>query len=224
MLNNQQKVLKDRLLKLDTASLSDAMDSLSLSRALPSIVSRNVGKKIAGPVFTVKYTVLEREENTFYNAGNYIDDVPEEYVVLVDNNGRADCTSWGNILTFKALKNHLGGTVVYGSVRDISEIKKMDYPLFSSHVFMVSGKNRVCVEAVQQPVIIGSIKVRPVDWLIGDDNGVLVVAEENLEEVISRAENVEQTEQRIIKALSHGENLHTVRDQMGYTRPWEIQN
>lgn len=224
MLSNKQTLWKKRLLLLDTASLSDALDSLNLSRALSGIKSRLQGKKIAGPVFTVKYTSFEREKNKFYNAGNYIDNIPAGHVVFVDNEGRNDCTSWGNILSFKAIRNGIEGTVINGSVRDISEIRTMQYPLFSKHVFMVSGKNRVIIESVQKNLTIDGVEITPDDWLVGDDNGVLVIAEKHLEKVIGRAENIEQTEKNILDALSQGEALHLARERSGYSRPWENLN
>lgn len=62
------------------------------------------------------------------NAGNYIDQVPARAVIVVDNGGRLDCTSWGNILTTKAVQKKIAGSVIYGSARDITDIRQMDYP------------------------------------------------------------------------------------------------
>ncbi|OSN02903.1 dimethylmenaquinone methyltransferase [Lonsdalea britannica] len=218
---NPLNTLQQRLLALDTASVSDALDSLYIAGGLLGIKPQTVGKKIAGPAYTVKYEAYEPEKNTFMNAGNYIDDVPTGAIVVVDNGGRMDCTSWGNILTTKALQKKIGGTVIHGSARDIADIRKMDYPLFASNIYMVSGKNRARVIALQCALNINGVTISPGDWLFGDDNGVLVIPQERLEEVIQRAENVENTERQIIDTIVEGFKLEDARDKLGYDIPWE---
>lgn len=213
--------LRDRLLALDTASLSDAMDSLYIAGGLQGIKPQVSNMKIAGPAFTVQYEAYEPEKNTFMNAGNYIDEVPEGAIVVVDNQGRTDCTIWGNILTTRALQQKISGTVIHGSVRDIADIRKMNYPLYACNVYMVSGKNRARVRAKQCELTIHGVKIAPDDWIVGDDNGVLAIPRERLMEVILRAENVEKTEQRILGTIKEGKKLEEARNTLGYAVPWE---
>ncbi|USA55380.1 RraA family protein [Acinetobacter sp. C32I] len=215
--------IKERLLALDTASVSDAMDSLDIPCGLHSIHARVSGKKIAGPAFTVKYESYQPENEIFSNAGNYIDTVIEGSVIVIDSQGRSDCTNWGNILTTKAKLNNIEGTVLFGAARDINEIRKMEYPLFSSHIYMVSGKNRTRIAAIQNTIEIGSVIITPGDWIFGDDNGVLSIPQSKLLDVLERAENVELTEQRILAAVLNGGNLSEARKMLGYATPWEVQ-
>ncbi|OPB29453.1 RraA family protein [Bartonella sp. WD12.1] len=215
------EILKKRLLALDTAAVSDALDSLYLQAALPNIKPRLNNIKIAGPVFTVQYEAFTPENQTFTNAGNYIDDVPAGSVVVIDNNGRLDCTSWGNILTHKALQQKIIGTVVHGSARDIAEIRALHYPLFTTNIYMVSGKNRARIRATQVPLLIDGIKITPGDWVFADDNGVLILPKAELSEIVYRAENVDKTEARILSALQKGERLEKIRIQEGYEAPWK---
>lgn len=215
------KTYKERLLDLDTAAVSDALDSLYIMGGLLGIKPQVSGKQIAGPAFTVQYEACTPEKNRFMNAGNYIDQVPVGSIIVVDNGGRLDCTSWGNILTTKALQKQIEGSVIYGSARDIADIRQMDYPLFASNIFMVSGKNRARVKAVQCALDIHGVTVCPGDWVFGDDNGVVIIPKEQLEEVIRRAENVENTERQIISTISAGTPLDVARQQLGYDAPWE---
>jgi regulator of RNase E activity RraA len=212
--------LQLRFSKLDTPAISDAMDSLGLYGALQGIVTRVPGVVLAGPVFTVQYHNLDRDGSTFHNAGNYIDEVPNEHVILVDNQGRSDCTNWGGILTEMAQIKGIAGSVVYGAARDISEIRVMSYPLFSTAVNMVSGKNRVHVTALRQDVEVGDVTVKNGDWLMGDDNGVLVIPADRLSDVLFRAENVERTEKHIREAIRSGMPLVEARKRFRYDQPW----
>lgn len=135
-----QHTLQTRLLALDTAAISDALDSLYIAGGLAGIKPQAGGKKIAGPAFTVKYEACTPEKNQFMNAGNYIDEVPAGAVIVVDNGGRTDCTSWGNILTTKALQKGIAGSVIYGSAR-ISRISaRWGTPCFPAISIWFPGK------------------------------------------------------------------------------------
>ncbi|MDE1476352.1 RraA family protein [Xenorhabdus bovienii] len=220
MQTTQIEQIKERLMALDSAAVSDAMDSLYIPAGLSGIVPRNAGIKMAGPVFTVRYEPIIPEQGKFLNAGNYIDEVPAGYVVVVDNQGRTDCTSWGNILTFKAIQKGITGSVIYGSARDLSEVRRLEYPLFTTGVYMVSGKNRAQVAATQCPLNIGGVAISPGDWIFADDNGALAIPQQHLLTAIERAKNVDKTEQAIIKAITNGEDLVDAREKLGYAVPW----
>ena len=224
MLTDEQEQLKARLLELDTASLSDAMDSLGCNRALASIVPRVDGAKLAGPVYTVQYEPFKEQPLAFQGAGNYIDDVPSGSVLLINNHGNTLCTNWGDILTRKALLQKLAGTVINGSARDIALVRSLGYPLFTKGIFMVSGKNRVRVTAVNVPVQVGDVRVEPGDWLFGDDNGVLVLPIARMDEILTRAEQVLETEAGIVRAIEGGSKLDVARQNLGYATPWTASN
>ncbi len=211
---------KKELLYLDSSSISDALDSLNIPGALIGIKPRSLKNKFAGPVFTVKYRPIKNNSNSYKNAGNYIDDVPKDHVVLIDNDGRNDCTNWGEILTHKAIRNSLAGTVIHGSCRDISQIKNTNYPIFSQHVFMQSGKNRVEIKEVQCLITINHVKINPNDWIFGDENGVVVIPKKYLEEVIRRAKRVIETEHKILVSIEKGASLKEAREKYGYATPW----
>lgn len=212
--------IKERLSYLDSAALSDALDSLKIEGCLLGIKPLLPGKKISGKVFTVKYVSYDEEVTEFKNAGNYIDDVPSGSVILIDNGGRCDCTVWGDILTNVALLKGVVGTVIYGAVRDVEAIKHLDYPVFSTASYMRSGKNRVKKIAQQVEVQIGLVKVNAGDYIFADDNGALAIPNAVCEEVIARAENISKNEQYIISAVKSGCSLKKAREKFRYDQPW----
>lgn len=211
---------KERLEKLDSAEISDALDSLGIEGALLNIKPIKSGIKCIGKAFTVKYVHYEEKPEKFQGAGDYIDEVEEGSVIVIDNNGRENCTVWGDILTRYALSRQIAGTIIHGAVRDVSQICSLGYPLFSKAVFMRSGKNRVQKIANQIEIIVSGISISPNDIIFGDDNGVLVIPKAHLEEVIMYAENIKQTEERIIKAILSGESLQNARKKYRYDQPW----
>ncbi|MCL6229798.1 RraA family protein [Bartonella bilalgolemii] len=86
---------------------------------------------------------------------------------------------------------------------------------------MISGKNRTRVRAVQVSLIIEGIKIIPEDWVFADDNGVLILPNSKLSEIIKRVENVDKTEAHILAALKDGKRLENIRIQEGYEAPWK---
>jgi regulator of RNase E activity RraA len=212
---------RERLSRLDTAALADALDSLRApSFVLPGIVARTPGTVACGPAFTVRYRAVD-DTAAFHNAANYIDDVPAGSVVVVDNGGSRACTNWGSLLSSVAQHRGISGTVVHGSVRDVRESRAAGYPLFSTGVTMVSGKNRVVLDRTGVEVDIAGTPVSPGDWIVADDNGALRVPAALLGEVVRRAEAVERTESRIRRAALGGGRLDEARARFGYARPWE---
>ncbi|MEE1824747.1 isocitrate/isopropylmalate family dehydrogenase [Streptomyces sp. BE20] len=211
----------DRLARLDTASVSDALDSLGLPGVLAGLAARVPGARTAGRAYTVTYRPVDDTRGGFRNAANYLDEVPAGSFVVVDNGGSTACTNWGSLLTALARSRGARGTAVYGSARDVAEIRAAGYPLFSTGVTMVSGKNRVELDATGRDVTIGEVTVRPGDVIVADDNGVLVVPAGQAVEVADRAERVEATEAAIAEAVAGGLRLDEARRTFGYAEPWE---
>ncbi|MGV9279171.1 RraA family protein [Streptomyces sp. NPDC003730] len=214
--------LRHRLARLDTAALSDALDSLHAPPCvLPGIRPRTPGTVACGPAFTVRYRPLDHDSRGFRNAADYIDEVPAGSVVVVDNAGSTTCTNWGSLLSTVALHRGVSGTVVHGSVRDVTESRAAGYPLFSTGVTMVSGKNRVVLDRTGASVDVGGTTIDPGDWIVADDNGALRVPAALAGEVLRRAEAVDRTEARIRAAVLDGSRLDAARARFGYARPWE---
>ena len=170
--------------RLATAEVSDALDALRLPGSALGIAPLRDGLRLVGRAFTVRYLPVDLRPG---NVGDYIDDVPEGGVVVIDNAGRLDCTVWGGILTEVASLRRLAGTVVNGVCRDVAASRAFSYPLYSRGRFMRTGKDRVEVPETEVPVSLGDVRVRPGDIVLGDDDGVVVVPRERETEVLDVA-------------------------------------
>src|SRR3954470_4468127 len=85
-----------RASKLDTTSLSDAMDRLGIAGQCLNIKPLDPKFRLAGRAFTILYGPSGKPSGT---VGDYIDDVKPGEVVVLDNGGRENATVWGDILT-----------------------------------------------------------------------------------------------------------------------------
>ncbi|MDX3904944.1 MAG: RraA family protein [Pigmentiphaga sp.] len=203
----------ERAARLDTATLSDALDRLGIAGQCHGIKPRTPDFRLAGRAFTILYGPASNPPGT---VGDFIDDVPEGQVIVLDNGGREDCTVWGDILTEIAHRRGLGGTVIDGICRDVSLCMQLGYPVFSRGHWMRTGKDRVQVEASNVPVNIGNARVAPGDLLRGDADGLIVVPRTHEDAVLDAAEEIAMVEDRIREAARGGMRLDEARRNFGY--------
>ena len=203
----------ERASRLDTATISDALDRLGIAGQCHRIQARSPSFRLAGRAFTVHYGPAGTPPGT---VGDYIDDVPAGGVVVLDNRGREDATVWGDILTEIAHRRGLAGTVIDGVCRDVALCLELGYPVYSRAHWMRTGKDRVQVEKMDVPVNIGNARVAPGDLLRGDADGVLVIPREHEDRVLAAAEEIHEAEERIRAAVRGGMRLDEARKRFRY--------
>jgi 4-hydroxy-4-methyl-2-oxoglutarate aldolase len=202
-----------RAARLDTASLSDALDRLGLVGQCYGLSPRDSRFRMAGRAFTILYGPAGSPPGT---VGDYIDDVAPGSVIVLDNGGRTDATVWGDILTEIAHRRKLAGTVIDGINRDVSLCLELNYPIYSRGHWMRTGKDRVQVEGTNVPVTVGNARVCAGDLLRGDADGVIVIPRTHEEQVLAAAEEIEAAENKIRTAVRGGMRLDEARKQFKY--------
>jgi regulator of RNase E activity RraA len=203
----------ERASKLDTTALSDAMDRLGIAGQCLGIKPLDHRFRVTGRAFTILYGPAGKPAGT---VGDYIDDVPADGVVVLDNGGREDATVWGDILTWVAHSRGIAGTVIDGACRDTALALELGYPIYSRSYSMRTGKDRVQVEGTNVPVNIGDARIHPGDLLRGDSDGVVVLPRAHEEEILRVAEEIDAVEDRIRRAVKGGTTLAEARRQLGY--------
>ena len=203
----------DRASRLDTTALSDALDRLGIAGQCLGVKPLDPGFRLAGRAFTILYGPAGTPSGT---VGDYIDDVPDGGVVVLDNGGREDATVWGDILTMVAHRRGLAGTVIDGACRDTHLARELGYAIYSRSWSMRTGKDRVQVEAMNGPVNIGEARVEDGDLLRGDADGVVVVPRAHEDAVLAAAEEIDRKEDDIRKLVMEGLRLDEARRKLGY--------
>jgi 4-hydroxy-4-methyl-2-oxoglutarate aldolase len=204
----------ERVAKLDTATLSDALDKLRIPGQCLGIKPRDQNFRLAGRAYTILYGPLDAAKPG--TVGDFIDNVGPGTVVVIDNGGREDATVWGDILTYLADKKGLAGTVIDGACRDVHLCLSLGYPIYSRSYSMRTGKDRVQVDAEQVPVNIGDARVQPGDLMRGDADGVVCIPKSREDEVLAVAEQIDAAEAKIRELLEEGFTIADARAQMKY--------
>lgn len=212
--SQEDRSLVEAFAGLDTPAVSDALDKLGLhGQALGIMPLGDYSTPVIGPAFTVKYVPASSPAGT---VGDFIDAVAEGDVIVLDNDGRTDCTVWGDIMTQYAGLKGIAATVIDGVCRDVSRALNDGYPMFTKGRFMRTGKDRVQVDQVGGTVSIGTVRVVSRDIVVADSSGVVIIPRERAGDVAGLAREIEAVEQAIRSELESGASLSEAREKLGY--------
>jgi regulator of RNase E activity RraA len=119
-------------------------------------------------------------------------------------------------MTQYAGTRQIAATVIDGVCRDVNKALGDGYPIFSKGRFMRTGKDRVQVQSVNQPLSIGTARVCSRDIVIADANGVVIVPRARAAEVAACARQIESVEADIRALIAQGKTLKEARAALGY--------
>ncbi len=116
-------------------------------------------------------------------------------IIVVDAGGRPPAI-WGELATESAINRGVAGLVVDGAVRDTADIRKHGFPVWTKLVTSHAGEPKGLGE-INVPITISGQRICPGDWIIADDDGVMVLPKERAVEMANRGADVLEAENRI---------------------------
>ena len=199
--------MKERFAAIYTAVLADILDARGyLNQTLPpSIRPLEPGMRLAGPAYTVQGKPAETadHDSALRKVLTMLGDVPAGHVAVYAC--EHDVSAHLGELSVTSLKARgVAGCVLDGGCRDVRFILDEGFPVFSRFVTPEDSTWRWELEATQVPVTIGRVRIELGDWVVGDDDGVVVVPQAIAEEVLTEAEEKALTESEIRAAVRDG--------------------
>lgn len=167
------------------------------------------GQVVCGPVSTVRYERSKRvgqPQDVYHGA---IDAVVKGGVLLVDSSC-AEGSGTGELMSSGAKTKGAAATVVNGTVRDLAEVRKLDYPLFAKGMSPVGVSGRMEPVHYQIQLDIEGVKVRPGDVIFADITGVAVIPAELVRVIADAADANGEAEARCRERIVAGEKLRDV--------------
>jgi 3-hexulose-6-phosphate synthase/6-phospho-3-hexuloisomerase len=192
---------------LARASAADVTGAMHNAGAVEGIEAIVPGAKMAGQAVTV-WTY----PGDWAKPVEAIDRAEKGEVIVIDAGGRGPAV-WGEMATMSCLERGVAGVVIDGAVRDTSDIRQMGFPAFARLVTPVAGEPKG-QGMIGVPLHIGGQDIRAGDWIVGDDDGVVVVPREKAVEVANRAQSVLEREDREMAEIQDGSTLGKVSELM----------
>lgn len=140
-----------------------------------------------------------------------IDVAKKNEVIVINNDGVTDIAPWGELATLSCKRKGISGVVIDGAVRDVDDIRAMKFPLFAKATVPNAGEPKGFGE-INAEIRCAGQYVRPGDWIIGDESGVVVVPQERAYEIARRALEVRKNEERIREEINRGSTLSEVAE------------
>ncbi len=202
----QKRTLDEEIFELfmqvSTPNISDAMHRKGVMHGIKPLFE-NI--KLVGKAVTVQ--TFEGDWAKPVEAT----DVAEAGDVIVVYAGSKDVAPWGELASWSCKQKGIAGFVIDGAVRDVDEIRRIRFPVFATCIVPNAGEPKGFGE-INTEITCGGLEVRPGDWIIGDDNGVVVVPKERAYEIARRAKEVWKNEERVREEIKRGKTLSQVMD------------
>lgn len=202
-----EKKLDDLIYELlSMVSAPNVTDALYRKGAMSGLAVSHVPKKMIGRAVTV-----QTFGGDWSKPVQAIDVCSPGDVLVINNDSRMDVAPWGELATHSAMNKGVAGIVIDGAVRDWDDIQKLDIPVFAKAVQPNAGEPKGFGEINAEIVCCGR-EVKPGDWIIGDESGVVVIPKERAYEVARRAVEINKTETRIREEIRRGGTLGSVTE------------
>ncbi|MFH0795725.1 MAG: 3-hexulose-6-phosphate synthase [Candidatus Omnitrophota bacterium] len=196
--------IRKTLEKVSTANISDGMHrAFGLSGIKP--VGEWSGMKMMGEAFTVR-----TYPGDWAKPVEAVDLAKKGDVIVIDAGGVPPAV-WGELATHSAVTKKLAGVVIDGAIRDVSDIRKLRFPAFSRHICPNAGEPKGFGE-IGVPVHLGGQRIFPGDWVVGDEDGVVIISKESAVEFTNRAMDVLEKENRLREEIRRGGTLAQITE------------
>jgi regulator of RNase E activity RraA len=199
--------LADRLALCYTGAVYDVMRDLGGGDCAlpPTIRPLDPARKLAGPVWTAAGRPAEGADHhaTLLSWTGLLSAAPAGHVVVCQPND-STIAHMGE-LSAEALKlRGVLGYVCDGGCRDVAFIQRMGFPVFSRYYTPRDVVGRWLAVGLGEAIEIGGIAIATGDYLLGDQDGVVIIPAAMAEQVIDETERIMSTESAMRDAILAG--------------------
>jgi 4-hydroxy-4-methyl-2-oxoglutarate aldolase len=190
--------LIEELSHFDAATVHEA--SAGRGALESSIKPVDPKSRLCGPAVTV---AGRPGDNLMLHKAIYVAERGD--VLVISIGGFTEAGPWGEIMTVAARVRGIAGLVTDGSVRDSIAIQELGFPAFCKGL-SIKGTTKDSLGFINHPVVFGGVTVHPGDVILGDADGIVVVSQKDLAEVIEESKLRKEKEEKIKKELQMGKS------------------
>jgi regulator of RNase E activity RraA len=194
-----------RLLRHPTSVVSDALDELGIAGVLVGVHSRREGQgRVAGLALPV-HLAPKSDDPAAYRFGGGVGKPLEQVlktmkdgdVVLMDIGGSPRAAAWGGLASRIAQRRGVRGTIVWGCCRDVEEIRRIGYPVWSAAVCPRRSRNDFTFGSINEPIAIQGITITRDDYILADETGIVCVPRARLREIVELSSRILDQEAKL---------------------------
>ena len=188
--HSMSDTIVSQLEHLYPAVVADILDAMGFpNQVLPAeIRPLTPTRKICGRIFTAKaHAVQEVPAEPYKLEIEAVERMQSGDVFVVSTGRDRTCGFWGELLTTACLYKGVRGVVMDGCTRDLWKINELDFPVFGMGYHPADSKGRVDIFEIQTEIVLGNASIKPADYLIGDEDGCVVVPGAQAEEAVRLA-------------------------------------
>jgi len=156
--------------------------------------------RLCGPAVTV---ACRPGDNLMLHKAIYVAEPGDVLVATVG--GYTEAGPWGEIMTLAAQARDIAGLIIDGSVRDSRAIRDLQFPVFSK-ALSIKGTAKDSLGLINHPINLGGVSINPGDLILGDADGIVVVARQDLAEVLTQCRLRREKEEKIKEELQRGKS------------------
>ena len=188
--------------KVSVPNISDAMHRARVLTGFKPVIPSS---KIVGVAVTVR-----TYPGDWAKPVEALDIASENNVIVIDAGGQ-ELAVWGELATLSAKNKKIAGVIINGGVRDIKEIREIGLPVYTKYFCGKAGEPKGFGE-INVPIEIDGVKIKPGDYIVAEEDGIIVVPREIVKEVANRALDVKEREDRVREEIKRGSTLAKVID------------
>ncbi|MGI4816250.1 MAG: RraA family protein [Janthinobacterium lividum] len=195
-----------------SALVTDAMRRLGIKEAWPADIHAISAEpcKMVGRAVTLKYVPVIK--GTHPQAPGQFDIISncEANDVLVY--AALGVSAWliGDNVANLAIQKKLAGLIVDGGARDIADLQRCALPIFCKSRSTKPYAEELVLEAVNEPCLVAGAWVRPGDIVLGDADGVVVIAADKLDDLLYQLIDLHEVESALGQAIAGGKDVATL--------------
>lgn len=219
----KKEELRQRYLKVDTANVSDVLDTLGyMNQGLAHDFSPypQDGGRLAGWAYTIRGQMTPYEMGGDAEKMAACQGISQGEVSVWSGDGEGICY-FGELIAIGMKEKGSVGSLIDGGIRDTRWIKEQNFPVYARYRTPVQSIGRWKVNGHQIPIVLRGatssfVTVNPGDFILADEDGVIVVPQDIVETVLLEVEALTKTEEKIREELGKGLTLKEALEQYGH--------
>ena len=194
--------------QLSVPLLCDALDMIGLTRQsprLPLIPLTVDGRLLFGRAKTTLWADMAHEDPNPYELElAAIDSCQEDDVIVCAAGGSMRSGIWGELLSTAAVNRRCAGVIVDGAVRDIVQMRAMQFPVFARGTNPYDSRNRQRVIDFDVSIELDGVRIEPGDLIAADPDGVVIVPQAVEHKIVQNAWEKVHAENKVRTAIAGG--------------------